>query len=409
MSVRSTEASQAAATQAVRTAAKQAAKAENEAAQRIQDSQQKVEAAQRDTQKQLDDIKDQYEKNSLVTSEKQAGALERQMDEGYERIRKAKLEQQKEVDRVRREGENRLKDTQEFYHKSITDAEYLGNEKLLEAQAQNAREIGHIESNSKFAETSLQKDRETQLNQIKQGKEDAIAQAKAQSELDLEKASQEFTTAKSQRNALYNQHYNDLIKNQNEMLTQLNNRANDQLMSLRDGHSRKLAAYDSRQSDPFYQLVDLNPVVHENDDVYMIQARIPEHEQKHVSISVRDNHVVLAGQRRSDEKLDAGFGRIKSTSSFQSYHEVIPISTPVNEKAVEKQFEGDMLTIILPKKGGSYIRPAYKRPVEPVTAQKPNFPKDLPGVNPNESTSVLASKKKGSPPLGWSRRFLLFA
>ena len=72
----------------------------------------------------------------------------------------------------------------------------------------------------------------------------------------------------------------------------------------------------------------------------MLTATIPEHEQKHVPVSVKGNQLVLSGYRRNEEKLELEPGRSQGTNAFQSFLETFPITWPVDANKMTREFEG---------------------------------------------------------------------
>ncbi len=97
-------------------------------------------------------------------------------------------------------------------------------------------------------------------------------------------------------------------------------------------------------------------------------------------MTVRGNQVVLTGTRRNEEKLEIGPGRSQTTNAFQTFLETFPMNWPVEAKLLSKSFEGDQLTVIIPKKAIDF---EYRSPVKKSTAararvERPKFPDNLP-------------------------------
>src|SRR5690606_723366 len=96
------------------------------------------------------------------------------------------------------------------------------------------------------------------------------------------------------------------FQKQQEALERIQKRAHHTLQHLRESTSHKLSAYEDRQSDPFYRLVDIDADLFEDHDAFVLTAKIPVHERDHISVTVRDNEIVLSGYRRNEESLDRG-------------------------------------------------------------------------------------------------------
>jgi HSP20 family molecular chaperone IbpA len=186
----------------------------------------------------------------------------------------------------------------------------------------------------------------------------------------------------------FEQRYQNEIQQQSEQLSELNQTASEQLRRSRMDTAQKLAAYEERQEDPFYKLLDLNAQLHDIGDSYVLTARIPPHEQQKVNVSLKgNNQLVISGYRRNEEKLEVGPGRMKGTASHQSYSETFPLSWPVEGRKLEKYFEGDELIVKLPKKTENSVHSVYesdkKAKPERARVQRPTFPENLPNTTAN--------------------------
>lgn len=187
-------------------------------------------------------------------------------------------------------------------------------------------------------------------------------------------------------------------KTQEKRLDELNQLANEKLQKIRSDTSRKLDAYSSRQKDPFYQLVTLDSDLEETRDAYILKLNIPDYEQKHLSITVRGNQIVVSGSRRNEEKLEVEPGRQQSTASYQSYQETFPISWPVDSHALTRKIEGDTIVVTIPKKG-TYSAPVAARSardVELARADRPHFPENIPHTENSEPIPESTPKKRMS-------------
>src|SRR5690606_40554056 len=91
-----------------------------------------------------------------------------------------------------------------------------------------------------------------------------------------------------------------------------------------------LPIYSSQKNDPFYRMVNLDAEVRENDQQFVLTARIPPHERDRININIRGNEVVISGKRRSDEILEVGPGHKQRTSSCPTSAATVPRNWPAN-------------------------------------------------------------------------------
>jgi HSP20 family protein len=90
--------------------------------------------------------------------------------------------------------------------------------------------------------------------------------------------------------------------------------------------------------------IDLN----ETDKAYEVTAELPGLEQKDVEVTLRENALVLAGEKRQEQHEGNG-GRRWSERSFGRFERVIPLPEDVDAEKVEAAFKNGVLKITLPK------------------------------------------------------------
>ena len=122
----------------------------------------------------------------------------------------------------------------------------------------------------------------------------------------------------------------------------------------------------------------------EKQDHFLLTALVPEHEQKKIQVIIRGNELVLSGQRKNQEKIELSQGHSRSTSSYQSFHESLPLTYPVDELRLSKRFEGDLLIVEIPKRNSfdpnkTQAVKGRQSSEETVMAVRPDFPSNLPG------------------------------
>jgi len=191
----------------------------------------------------------------------------------------------------------------------------------------------------------------------------------------LEKLSQETE-------ASFQDKYQSQLERQDRQLGDMENRASQKLREIRADTSAKLSAYSSRQKDPFYKLLTHDAEFEEGEDEFTLTAKVPEHEQKNISVSIKGNQLVVSGYRRNEEKLEVAPGHTQGTASYQSFSETFPLTYPVDAKKLAKRFDGDKLIVTVPKSSEFKAKPVFqaKNKPEPARIEKPKFPANLPHV-----------------------------
>lgn len=88
--------------------------------------------------------------------------------------------------------------------------------------------------------------------------------------------------------------------------------------------------------------------VNETDKAYEVSAELPGLEQKDIELTLRDNALILSGEKRSETHEENG-GRRWSERSFGRFERVVPLPTEVDADKVEAQFKNGVLKVTLPK------------------------------------------------------------
>src|SRR5690606_33442683 len=110
----------------------------------------------------------------------------------------------------------------------------------------------------------------------------------------------------------------------------------------------RFAKFDNAQQDPFYRMKEIESSLEEGPNSFVFRARVPEHERKNIDVLVKDNEIIVSGQRAFEEKVDKD-GRTVSTHTSQSLREKIPLTHPVVPDAVSKDYENGYITVHIPK------------------------------------------------------------
>jgi HSP20 family molecular chaperone IbpA len=380
-----------------------AADAERDARNKIAGAERTVEDTQRETSWKLDRIKDEYQSQSTAEAARQEASIEAQKNKGYEQIRDLQRAQQQEINRVRRTGERDLANTQNYFRDTIYSEGRRGDHELMERQKASARELEQQQLAATDAFGHTQEENAIRLQRLKEN-DDAKASAltsSSQKEYERMRAGAEEATERATKD--FQSRFEAVTTTQKEVLDNLSNHASDKIRDVRKDYSAKLAAYASRSKDPFYKLLDVDADITEHSDRFVVTARIPEHEQKHVSVSLKGSQLTLSGYRRNEEKLELSPGRSRGTAAFQSFSESFPLGWPVDGKRITKQFDGETLTITVPKKdewAGGHKQFAAAPP-EKARVERPHFPDNIPHTESEpapdpESPEPSASKSRGS-------------
>jgi HSP20 family protein len=88
--------------------------------------------------------------------------------------------------------------------------------------------------------------------------------------------------------------------------------------------------------------------VAETDQAYTVTAELPGLEQKDVELNLRDNALILSGEKRQETSQDNG-GLSYTERSYGRFERVLPFGEEVDPDRIEAKFKNGVLTVTLPK------------------------------------------------------------
>lgn len=88
--------------------------------------------------------------------------------------------------------------------------------------------------------------------------------------------------------------------------------------------------------------------VDEKEDAYKVTAEIPGMKDQEIELCLRDNALILSGEKRSERKEEDG-GRRYAERSFGRFERTIPFDAEIDADQVEASCKDGVLTITLPK------------------------------------------------------------
>lgn len=355
-----------------------ASESEKEAQRRIEQSNRRVEDARAQDDIQLDRLKEQHAQQVDAELTREQAELQKIQNQSYERIRNAQRAQAQQMNELKRRGEKDYTHLQEHYRATTHAEETRGQEELDRLSSQNHRkiqyeqglgsqQIEHIRKEAE-AQSSMMRDRQAErVSKLYRENEEHFAKLSEQSEESRERVRQKFDTQYAQG-----------MREASETLDDLNARATQELNRTRLNTSAKLNAYQRRQSDPFYKMIDLDARLRDSGDHYVLTAVIPPHEQKHITVSIKGDQIVLSGYRNNSEKAELSPGHSVGTASFQSFEETFPLTWPVDKSKLSREFDGDLVIVRVPKKNKYAIKEPYQAtPVKKARVEPPHFPENI--------------------------------
>lgn len=116
----------------------------------------------------------------------------------------------------------------------------------------------------------------------------------------------------------------------------------DPFLSLRQQMDRLFDAFTS--SAGAWPSIDMR----ETDQAYEIEAELPGLEQNEVEVNLRDNALMISGEKRNEHKEEAS-GRHYTERSYGHFERMIPFDMEVDPDKVEARFKNGVLSVTVPK------------------------------------------------------------
>jgi HSP20 family molecular chaperone IbpA len=355
-----------------------AAKAEREATERVVAAQKHVREANHEEEVQLEHLRDQYEHRTEAERARGEDYLEAVRNRSYQNISELRRQAENEHHKVVTTSEKELKDLDHQY----TDAKYAtvrkGEADLKESTNRNYKQLEHERLASNEQIGAVKSAFAAEKAQIEAERRDTTQTLNQQSQTHRKEVEEKTREAVEESDAHYQEAYTGAMKQNQDAMADLNWRASHDVESLKRETTQKLDAYTTQKNDPFYRMVNVDGKITEHADQFVFTAKIPEHEQDRININIRGNELIISGKRKSEESLEVEPGRVARTNSYQSFSENFPLGFPVDPKNMTREYQGDTLVVRIPKRS-TYEAAKPKPVVARAVAERPKFPKNLPG------------------------------
>ncbi len=330
--------------------------AEQEAQKKIALMQKRIENAARDTDQSLERITDQYEKRLANETSRQEMAIQSKQNKTYEALRKIQMDGEKK----RRNEEQKIAlEKEAFMTKVTTELDHIKTDKMREIIDTKMTHDAMLQSESQLADERLttirkQEALDTALMQEKFAQK--MEKDKLDNEIQEKKMKSSFLGENQALQEKFIQVQTKLLQDEGQILKNIQKNANEKIESIQQDHATKIASYTSKADDPFYRLLEIDAKVYNEKDAFIIEAKIPPHEQKHLKITVSGDRVLLSGKRESHEEKN-NQDILETSHSMQSFSSSFPLHWPVDAKKISRQTDGDKVIIHIPKKSYSFAAP----------------------------------------------------
>lgn len=373
--------------------------AQRDATEQIRVQQKRVNEARSDADAAIQNIKDEFQRQSIHEKDVSEANLAQQKLKGYEAVRDTRREIAKEAENARRLGEKQVAEASFQTERALQQNE-IDSKKKMQAIRQSVQK--EAEFNTKSAQQQIDMEKKThtlRLQEMQDQNQASFDEIKNRGDKEYGRLKTNYNLASEQTLKDFENRYQGQVESYNQSLNTLNELAGSRIEQIRSDSARKLAAYNERQNDPFYKLVKANSQFFETEGAYKIVTKIPPHERENVSVKVSGGEISLHGVRRNSEKLEVEPGHFQETHSYQTYSEKFPIQSQVDARSITKEFKGNTLIVTIPKRGAlTQSEPYQAKKPEKAHVQTPIFPDNLPLEEKLKPIHEEAAKQPSKPP-----------
>jgi len=103
--------------------------------------------------------------------------------------------------------------------------------------------------------------------------------------------------------------------------------------------------------------------VKETDTKYLVSAELPGISENNIKISLRENSLVIEGEKKSESKEEEEKGYYRSEIEYGSFYRTVPLKADVDDKNIEAKFQDGVLKVSLTKKNDG-ISKTIKIPIK---------------------------------------------
>lgn len=116
----------------------------------------------------------------------------------------------------------------------------------------------------------------------------------------------------------------------------------DEILDLFDDFTPGMNSLTERQFVPKIEIED-------RDDAYVLSAEVPGMSDKDLNITVRDNNLILEGEKKEEHRENKK-GRVRSELSYGSFYRVIPLTEDIDPDKINAHYANGILKVTVEKR-----------------------------------------------------------
>jgi HSP20 family molecular chaperone IbpA len=314
------------------------------------------EALQAEHEVEMTNLKRSYNEEKADTEDRFEQSSQAERLAHYEHLRNLKSQINREERTLEMQGRQEIHGKKAALKQEEIQTDLDGRSKVDGARKRYAAAVEYERQKQQSTQESLRDDYNRNTGRILSENEKSVEKLRTQKEQYLESQKAAHAAALDS----IEQHYQDIRENHEQRyvgeLASLENRSINDLNDRKLANASKIARYEEKSADPFYQIKKYDSDLLDIGESFVLRVKVPDHERKNLRVQISGNDLQLVGQRSSDERALTPDGRTLSTRSHQTISEKFTLSSPVDSKGMQVEHQDEWVQYTIPKFGPAHPR-----------------------------------------------------
>lgn len=321
---------------------------ENEKKERILTEMQKhLSSTQELTDKEIKNLKTQTEK-TRIDQQVRLSEQRAKVNEDHDlNMQDTNYRYNKAIQDLNHSMENRIQDVKTNKQEELVSTERFQQNKIdtLRSNFKNQFETDA----AKYEKIKQQQDVTFKKQRVDsythQNKElDKIA---TQGRKDYEQHTENYQKGLKDQELLFEKKYADALKKNQEDFKKLEELNKKSINSIKSAMHKEIKLTESRQSDPFYEFIELKPQLSKTPDGYEVRVTVPEYAKHDVIMTTNPKEIILTMNRRHTDNRKDENGTSTKINKVETLVTRLPVSDVLNAKTVKSNYDSGVLTFTI--------------------------------------------------------------
>ncbi len=166
---------------------------------------------------------------------------------------------------------------------------------------------------------------------------------------DYEQRTENYQKGLKEQELMFEKKYADALKKNQEDYKKLEELNQKSLNNIKTAMHKEIKLTESRQSDPFYEFIELKPQLSKTPDGYEVRVAVPEYAKHDVIMTTNPKEIILTMNRRYVDNRKGENGTSTKINKVESMVTRLPVTDVLNAKSVKSNYDSGVLTFTINK------------------------------------------------------------